>query len=179
MRTHIFVPTPETHELYARSAFDCLGEDGSRKVCLGAMSGEEFICLTAQPASWLFVGIEEHIHASHFLGFLWLTHFEEKTARLHFGFTRAGRARAHELGVKALHLAFAAGLQSIYGIYPASYRHIARFAARLGGACLGTIPASCLDTLRDSTTDGVLWVFTPETMPHSAQNQTQEEYHHG
>lgn len=179
MHTHIFVPSPETHELYARSAFDCLGEDGSRKVCLGAMPCDDFIRLTAQPASWLFVGIEEHASTSHFLGFLWLTHFEEKTARLHFGFTKAGRTRAYELAAKALHMAFATGLHSIYGIYPTSYRHIAPFAASLGGACLGTIPGSCLDTLRKRTTDGVLWVFTPENTPKVSQTPTQEEHPHG
>lgn len=159
MAVRIFIPTPEEHEARARRLYGALREDGCLTVCLGSMTEDAFVALTR--AGWLILGEDEDEDGP--LGYLLLRDFEARTARLHFGLLRSARVSALEYARQAFALAFGSGrLDSIYGIFPAAYRHVPPFARRLGGLRLGEIPGAAWDNIRNRPVPGVAWVFRKE-----------------
>lgn len=152
--------TAATHADMAARAYDALTADKCAAFCLGDISLADFTAQTHPDKTWFLTAYK----GAQFLGYLCLSDWQHKSARLRFGLTRMGRPLGIELALHACRLAFSTGLESIYGIFPESYRHIAPFARRLGGECLGNIPGMCWDSARGLTVSGVVWVFTPHTI---------------
>lgn len=174
MSIHVFIPPQSMHSSYATVVLESINREDKHRLCFGNLTPAEFSRLSRPPASWLFVGAEEDATGTHILGFLWLTEFKERSASLHFGFTKRGRSMGASLALQAFHMAFDAGLGCIHGLFPQSYRHIYPFAKTLGGTNMGSIPASCRNAYTDEIDNGVLWLFTPETTPRYNNLQPQE-----
>lgn len=148
------------HADLAARAFHALHADGSAPFCLGSISLEDFTAETNPQKTWFLTAHRE----GQFLGYLCLSDWLHKSARIRFAIARAGRPHGVTMALHAFRMAFATGLHSIYGIFPASYRHIPPFARRLGGECLGVIPGFCWDSARGIPADGIVWVFLPSTI---------------
>ncbi len=156
MAARVFLPDKGELEALARRMYRAMEADGCRRVCLGDMGEADFVAVTRRGR--FFPGEDD----GRLLGYLLLTDFESRTARLHFCLLRAARASALVWARRAFDTAFGSGrLESIYGIFPRSYRHIPPLARRLGGARLGEIPGAAWDNIRNRPVSGVVWRFTP------------------
>lgn len=175
MSIHIFIPPTPVHDRYACAVMESINKEDKHRLCFADMPPETFMQLSRQPTSWLFVGVDENATGTHILGFLWLTDFRERSASLHFGFTKHGRSMGAYLASTAFHMAFDAGIGSIHGLFPQGYRHIFPFAKTLGGTNMGIIPASCRNAYTGNVENGVLWLFTPQTTPKHTNPITQEK----
>lgn len=156
MGARIFIPAPDEHETQARRMYRAMEGDGCKTVCLGGMSENTFVDVSR--SGWFIMGE----NAGCLLGYLLLRQFEARSARLHFCILRAARADGLDYARRAFAIAFDSGrLDSIYGIFPATYRHVTPLARSLGGAWMGEIPGAAWDNIRNRPVPGVVWLFTP------------------
>lgn len=156
MAVRIFIPERDEHETQARRMYRAMEADGCKTVCLGDMSENAFADVSAR--GWFIMGEGP----DGLLGYLLLRDFEARTARLHFCLLRSARAHGPDYARRAFSMAFGSGrLDSIYGIFPAAYRHVLPLARLLGGTRLGEIPGAAWDNIRNRPVPGVVWMFTP------------------
>lgn len=176
----IIITNQDNHQHLAALTYAGLQADGTARACVSRFTSSSFCQWTRPGDCWFFMGHDapagQQPTAANVLGYLALRDWEGKTARIHFAITRRARSFGVALALRAFNIAFSTapgfpGLQSIFGIFPQSYRHIPPFARKLGGACLGTIPGAGFDQLRNRECPGVIWCFTPETLQ---QQQTKE-----
>ena len=102
-------------------------------------------------------------HQGRALGMAWLTHFEGKTARIHFsGFGPGTRRHAVNLGLVFTHWALTAELageqwlNTLIGATPAHNKAALRLIERLGFRVVATIPEAVVPVQHDGPVDMII-----------------------
>ena len=92
--------------------------------------------------NWWFVKITTA--DDHTVGTFWLNGYQGRTAQIHFAIFEEFRPWSVEIGKATLQwLADLDWLHSVYGITPATHRHVFPFIEAIGFKIMGSVPGAC------------------------------------
>lgn len=96
----------------------------------------------------------------HTVGVFWLNGYQGRTAQLHFAIFEWHRHEAVWIGEEAMQWLKDLGwLHSVYGMTPATHRHVLPFVEALGFQIIGRIPGACWVQRKQKFVDGVVSVY--------------------
>ena len=94
------------------------------------------------------------------VGFFWLNGYMGRTAQIHFAIFEECRQDSVQIGKAALAWLDELGwLHSVYGLTPATHRHVFPFIKALGFQILGNVPGACWVERKNKYVDGVASVY--------------------
>ena len=94
------------------------------------------------------------------VGFFWLNGYMGRTAQIHFAIFEECRQDSVQIGKAALAWLEELGwLHSVYGLTPATHRHVFPFIQAIGFQILGNIPGACWVERKNKYVDGVASVY--------------------
>ena len=94
------------------------------------------------------------------VGVFWLNGYMGRTAQIHFAVFEPHRAEAVEIGNATMQwLSELNWLHSVYGITPATHRHVFPFIEALGFKIVGKLPGACWIERKQKHVAGVLSVY--------------------
>ena len=93
-------------------------------------------------ADWWLVSVRSADDTT--VGVFWLNGYQGRTAQIHFAIFEPYRAEAVEIGKATIQWLNELGwLHSVYGLTPATHRHVIPFIEAIGFKILGKIPGAC------------------------------------
>lgn len=94
------------------------------------------------------------------VGVTWLNGYMGKSAQIHFAIFEDYRSEAVQIGKAAMQWLRDLGwLHSVYGITPATHRHVFPFIEALGFEIKGRLPGACWVERKQKHVDGVISVY--------------------
>jgi hypothetical protein len=94
------------------------------------------------------------------VGVFWLNGYAGRTAQIHFAIFEPYRVEAVQIGKATMQWLYELGwLHSVYGLTPATHRHVFPFIEAIGFKILGKIPGACWVDRKQKHVDGVLSVY--------------------
>ena len=94
------------------------------------------------------------------VGMFWLNGYQGRTAQIHFAIFEEHRTWAVEIGSATMQwLTDLNWLQSVYGLTPATHRHVFPFIEALGFKIMGKVPGACWIERKQKHVDGVASVY--------------------
>jgi hypothetical protein len=94
------------------------------------------------------------------VGVFWLNGYQGRTAQIHFAIFEEGRAEAVEIGKATMRwLSDLNWLHSVYGLTPATHRHVFPFIEAIGFKIMGRVPGACWIERKQKYVDGVASVY--------------------
>lgn len=94
------------------------------------------------------------------VGVFWLNGYQGRTAQIHFAVFEDSRSEAVEIGKATMRWLDEQGwLHSVYGLTPATHRHVFPFITAIGFQILGRIPGACWVERKQRYIDGVASVY--------------------
>lgn len=94
------------------------------------------------------------------VGVFWLNGYQGRTAQIHFAIFEEHREQAVQIGKATMQWLSELGwLHSVYGITPATHRHVFPFITALGFEIKGRLPGACWVERKQKHVDGVISVY--------------------
>lgn len=94
------------------------------------------------------------------VGVFWLNGYQGRTAQIHFAIFEGHRAEAVQIGRATMAWLYEQGwLHSVYGLTPATHRHVFPFIEAIGFKILGKVPGACWIERKQKHVAGVLSVY--------------------
>lgn len=113
---------------------------------------------SARVREWWLVSVTSADDAQ--VGVFWLNGYQGRAAQIHFAVFEAHRAEAVHIGKATMNwLSDLGWLHSVYGMTPATHRHVFPFIEALGFKILGRLPGACWLERKQKYVDGVVSVF--------------------
>lgn len=94
------------------------------------------------------------------VGVFWLNGYQGRTAQIHFAVFEEFRRESVEIGRATMRWLEELGwLHSVYGLTPATHRHVFPFIEAIGFKILGRVPGACWIERKQKHVAGVLSVY--------------------
>lgn len=96
----------------------------------------------------------------HTVGVFWLNGYAGRTAQIHFAIFEENRHEAVQIGQATMQWLDELGwLHSVYGLTPATHRHVFPFIEAIGFKIVGRVPGACYLQRKQKHVDGVISVY--------------------